>query len=266
MNGKKILSLVMVLSLGLSAFSVPAQPRLDTTPKMVIQLLTVVHENGSANFSYVVKLSKTLVQTLQNVPNFSESTMCEDVFESIETSVVQFKQEQHGEDIWCTYTKNLDDLPALKAQWTDEFDHLTVRRLEIKGGTFYLDISWTSFPCATNDASTLTCEWAVQMPGKAGSNNATKVEGTTLTWDISSASTPFHFTAQSAIGGGFLGMDSTTIAILAFLMCLCCLVILLAGGGIAAYLILRRRKSAQAASKPAAVTVPVGPPGPSPQP
>jgi hypothetical protein len=137
--------------------------------------------------------------------------------------------------------------------------------LEIKGGTFYLDISWTSFPCATNDASTLTCEWAVQMPGKVGSNNATKVESTTLTWDISSASTPYHFTAQSTVGSGFLGMDSTTIAVLAFLMCLCCLVILLVGGGIAAYFIMRRRKAAQAPSKPTAVTVPAGAPGPLPQ-
>jgi hypothetical protein len=262
MKGKKNLSLVMFLSLGLLAFSAPAQPRLDSTPKMVIQFLTTVHENGSADFGYVIKINQALVQSLQNISNFSEGTICEDVFRSIETSVVQFKQEQHGEEIWCTYTKHLDDMAALEVQWKDDFDHLTIRRLELKGGTFYLDISWTAFPCATNDTSVLTCEWTVQMPGKVGSNNATKVEGTTLNWDMSGAGTPHHFTAQSTVGGGFLGMDSTTIAVLAFLTCLCCLVILLVGGGIAAYFILRKRKAAPAASEPATVSAPVRPAGP----
>jgi hypothetical protein len=144
-------------------------------------------------------------------------------------------------------------LPALEAQWKDDFPHLTIRRLEIKGGTFYADVSWTTFPCSTPDTSVLTCEWSLQMPGKIGANNATRVEDATLTWEISNASTPYHFTAQSATGGS----DSTAWIILAVLMCGCCLVIVLIGGGIAVYMILRKRKPAPAASAPAAAPNPI---------
>jgi hypothetical protein len=81
------------------------------------------------------------------------------------------------------------------------------------------------------------------MPGKLGDNNATKVDGTTLTWDMSSSATPYHFTAQSATGGS----DSTVWIFVAVLLCGCCLVIVVIGGGIAAYFILRKRKPAPAA-------------------
>jgi len=255
MTGKKILSLILLLSLGLLAFRPPTQPRLDTTPKLVIQWLTVVHGNGSAEIQNILKISQSMVQTLKTLPNFSESTLCNDAFQQFENSVVQFKQEQHGEDIWCTYTKNFDDLQALETQMTDDLGHLTIRRLEITGGTFYYDISWSTFPCATNDTSVLTCEWAVQMPGKVGANNATTVEGTTLTWDMSNAATPYHFTAQSATGGS----DSTVWIVLGVMTCLCCLAIILIGGGIAAYLILRKRKAPAAAPAETGSTNPAGP-------
>jgi hypothetical protein len=170
--------------------------------------------------------------------------LCNDAFQEVENSVIQFKQEQHGEDIWCTDPKNFDDLQALEAQMKDDFDYLTIRRLEIQGGTFYYDISWTTFPCSTNDSSVLACEWAVQMPGKVGANNATKADGTTLAWDMSNAATSYHCTAQSEIGGG----STTVLAVLAFLARLCCLAVLLIGGGIVVYLILRKRKVPAAGS------------------
>ncbi len=200
-----------------------------------------------------------MVQTLQTLPNFSTSTLCNDAFQQVENSVVQFQQEQHGDEIWCSYTKKYDDLQALEAQMKDDFAHLTIRRMEITNGTFYYDISWTTFPCSTSDTSLLTCEWAVQMPGKVGANNATKVDGPTLTWDMTNAATPYHFTAQSSVGSG---SSSTVIIILTVLLCLCCLVILLIGGGIAAYLILRKRNAAPAEPRPGAASDPASAPAP----
>lgn len=258
MNGKKMLSLFMLLSLVLSAFRPPEAPRPASTPKVIVQWLTVVHADGSSEYKYNVKISADSIQQLRNSSTFTESTLCHDAFKSMENTVVQFQQEQHGADIWCTYSKALDDLPALEAQWKDDFTHLTIRRLEIKGGTFYADVSWTTFPCSTPDTSVLTCEWSIQMPGKIGANNATRVDGMTLTWEISNADTPYHFTGQSAAGGS----DSTVLIVLAVLMCGCCLVILLIGGGIAAYFILRKRKPASAASGTGAAPEPNLPAGP----
>ena len=259
MKEKRLLSLFLLIALGLTAFRPPAQPRIQTTPKMVVQWLTIVHADGSAETQNILKISSALVQTLKSLPNFTESTLCNDAFQSVENSVVQFQQAQHGDEIWCTYTKPYDDLQALEAQMKDDFTHLTIRRLEIQGGTFYYDISWTTFPCSTRDPSLITCEWAVQMPGKVGNNNATKADGTTLTWDMTSAATPYHFTAQSDVGGG----STTVVAVLAVLGCLCCLVILLIGGGIAVYLILRKRKAPPAGSPSVASADPVSPPAPT---
>jgi hypothetical protein len=262
MNGKKILSLFMLLSLALSAFRPPMQPRLDSNPKIVVQWLTIIHADGSSEYNYILKINSESLQLLRSTSSFSESTLCHDVFQSMENTVITFQQEQHGEAIWCTYKKRLDDLPALEAQWKDDFDHLTVRRLEIKGGTFTSDISWTAFPCSSPDTSTLACEWSIQMPGKIGDNNATRVEGTTLTWDMSASGTPYHFTAQSAIGGS----TSNLWIVLAVLMCGCCLVIVVIGGAIAAYFILRNKKPVPAAPAPIAALAPVLPAGPPLQP
>jgi predicted amino acid-binding ACT domain protein len=258
MTGKRLLLLFLLLALGLSAFRPPAQPRSVAAPKLVVQWLTIIHPDGAAEIQNILKISQSVVQTLKTLLNFSESTLCNDAFQEVENSVIQFKQEQHGEDIWFTYNKNFDDLQALEAQMKDDFDYLTIRRLEIKGGTFYYVISWATFPCSTNDSSVLTCEWAVQMPGKVGNNNATKLDGTTLTWDLTSAATSYHFTAQSNIGGG----STIVIAVFAILACLCCLAVLLIVGGIAVYLILRQRKFPAAGSQSNASSDPVSPPAP----
>jgi hypothetical protein len=262
MNGKKIFSIFMLLSLGLSAFRTPQPTRPAAGAKVVVQWLTVVHGDGSSDYEYILKISAESLQLLRSSGSFNESTLCDDAFKNVENSVIKFVQEPHGADIWCVYTKKLDDLPALEAQWKDDFDHLTIRRLDIKGGTFTADLSWTSFPCSTPDTSVLTCEWSLQMPGKVGDNNATHVDGTTLTWDMSSSSTPYHFTAQSAAGGS----SSTMWIILVVLTCCCCLVVVLAGGGIAAYFIMRKRNTAPAVPAAAAASGPVSASGITPQP
>jgi hypothetical protein len=266
MNGKKILSLFMLLSLMLSAFRPPEQPRPDPNAKILFEFLTIINSDGSAEFKYILKISQAEIKELRGTSGFSETKICQNLTDQLEGNIGVFTQEPHGDTIWCVMSKNFDDLDALQTQLKDDFPRLSIRRLEIKSGTFYLDLSWSKFPCTTTDSSLFSCEWAVDMPGKAGDNNATRVEGTTLTWDMSVSSAPYHFTAQSAVGSGFLGMDPTVIAVLMFLMCGCCLVVILIGGGIAAYLILRKRNPATAAPEPSAAPEPVLPAGPPPQP
>ena len=258
MHGKKILSLFLLLPLVLSAFRPPEQPRPDPNAKIILQFLTAIQSDGSSEFQLVVKISKAQIQTLSTASGYSESTICHNMTSQLQNNIGGFTQKQHGEDIWCTASKNFDNLDALKKGLADDFNRLTVRRLEIQSGTFYLDLYWNGFPCTTPDATQFSCEWAVQMPGTVGANNATRVEGTTAIWDMSVSATPFNFTAQSALSGGW----TTAIAIVVFLLCGCCMVILLIGGGIAAYLILRRRNAPPAAPKPGTSPDAAGPAGP----
>jgi hypothetical protein len=260
MNGKKILSLLILFSLGWSVFRPPAALALDANAKLIMQYLTTVHPDGTAEFSSILKISKTAIQN-SNLPT---ATICQHLFSTLEKTVGHFEQESKGEDIWCTYTKKVEDLEALKVEWNDWFN-LTVRRLEIQNGTFYIDLSLGNVTlCKSTDTSQFTCEFAVQAPGKVGANNATRLEGNILIWDMSESVPPYRITAQSAVGSGILGINSTAIAILIFVMCGCCLMILLIGGGIAAYVILRKRKPATVNPETAASSAPIAQGGPFP--
>jgi hypothetical protein len=105
MNGKKIFSLFILFSLALSAFRFPEAPRPASTPKIIVQWLAIVHGDGSSQYEYILKISADSLQQLRNNSTFSESTVCHDAFASMENSVIKFQQEQHGSDIWCTYSK-----------------------------------------------------------------------------------------------------------------------------------------------------------------
>jgi hypothetical protein len=261
MTGKKILALFLLLSLALSAFRPPAQPRPDPNAKMIMQFLAVINPDGSAEFRYIIKYSRDQVNHNLKSGGYSEDELCANTTAKIESSIGTFTQEKHGEDIWCTDSIDMQNLKGLSNHLKDDFS-LTVQRLEIADGKFYLDLAWNSFPCTTPNPADFTCEFSVQAPGAVGTNNATRVKGNTLTWDMSDSGTPLHFKAESAVGG----LDFTLLTALAIMTCCCCLVIVLIGGGIAAYLILRNRKLAPAAPEPSAAPEPILPAGPPLQP
>ena len=252
MSGKKILLLLMLLSLGLFAFCPSASSRPDSNAKTVFQYLTVVNKDGLAEFHFILKINQARIQEYRN-SGFSESKLCQ---ESI-TNTNAYTQEPHGEEIWCTFTYHFDNLKELEKQLPHDFDQnqitsssisgLTINRLEIKDGTFTLDLSWSNFPCRLAEGSLDVCEWSVQMPGKVGNNNASRVEGTTLTWDMSTAASPHHFTAQSGVGNSLLGIDPTLAAISVFALLGCCCILLLAAGGVGFFLLRRKNASAKAA-------------------
>jgi hypothetical protein len=261
MNGRKIISRVLLFSLLLSAFRPPQQLRPDPNAKMILQFLAVIHTDGSAELHYIIKDSKAQVaQNLKN-GNYPEDEMCAKTTSGIENNIGAFTQEKHGDEIWCTYTITMDNLKGLSNHLEDKFS-LTVQRLEILDNKFFLDLTWHDFPCTTTSPADFTCEFSVQAPGQAGPNNATRVQGNTLTWDMMDGKINSHFTAESAVGG----FDSTVWIALAVLMCGCCAVVVLIGGGLAAYLILRNRKAAQSVPDFVAGPGPSSPPGASPQP
>jgi hypothetical protein len=82
--------------------------------------------------------------------------------------------------------------------------------------------------------------WILVLPESPGRNNADEVSGRTPTWDLSNTTKASHLTAECALGGGFLGMDTTTMMIVTVAMLSCC-VILLPGAGIVAILTLRKK-------------------------
>jgi hypothetical protein len=256
MNGKRSFLLLVLTALVLSAFGRPPAPRPDSDARVILQYLTVVKADGSAEFHFIFKYSQEQLKEILDAGQVSEDEICEKTFSQTGDAAFSFTQEQHGEEIWCTNVTNLDTLEDLSDKLKDDFNSLTVNRLEIKDGKFYLDLSWSEFPCTTPDPSQFTCEWAVEAPGKVGNNNATRVEGNTITWDLSVSGTPRRFKAESATGGGF---DPTLAIVLVLLSCGCCTVLLLVAG-IILFFILRKRKQSSDTPTATETPPPVSPP------
>ncbi|MBN1440645.1 MAG: hypothetical protein JW929_14650 [Anaerolineales bacterium] len=250
-----------VLGLGLaglllSAFGSPPAPRPDPNARIIMQFLTVVNADGTAEFHYIFKYGKALLEDIKEAGKVPLDDICEETFAEIEDPDFTFTQENHGEEIWCTNMQEFDTLPDLVDMLEDDFGNLSVRRLEIENHTFFLDLSWSRFPCTSSDPSDFTCEWTVEAPGKVGENNATRVEEDRLTWDLMDSDTPRKFQAESAAGGS----DTTLwIVLAAVLTCGCCTVLLLIIGGVAAYLIWSRRKRASEAPEDAEAAAPAPP-------
>jgi hypothetical protein len=247
MKGKNIFAWLILTALALCAFGTPPVPRPDADAKVIFQFLTVVHEDGSAEFQYIIKFSKEQIEENLSGNGYSEDELCSKTTSGIQGNLGGFTQEKHGEEIWCTYSVEMDNLQGLSKHLEDGFT-LDVQRLEIAEDTFYLDLSWTRFPCTTNDPSKFTCEWTVEAPGKVGENNATRVDGNTLTWDMMLPSTPNRFTAQSQLGG----FDPTALIVVGALMCGCCLVTMLIACGAAVFFYFRKRNQPPTESNPAA--------------
>jgi hypothetical protein len=246
MNGKRISVFFMLSTAWLFAFGRAPAARSEVNPKVVFQFLTIVHEDGSAEFESILKFSREQIEENLKKGTYSEDAFCENSTSEIERFFGSFNQEKHGEDIWCSYSTEVDNLQGLSNALEDDFS-LTVQRLEIEDETFYLDLSWKTFPCTITNPADFTCEWSVEAPGEIGDNNATRVEGRTLTWDFSEKNISRRFTAESKVGG----IDPAVWIVLGILSCGCCTLILLVAGGTAAFFFLRRKKKASADSDPA---------------
>jgi hypothetical protein len=247
-----------LVPLALLAFAGPPAVRPVSDAQMVFQFLTVVHEDGSAEFETILRFNPAGIDEFLKKNDTAEDAICTEATKQIVKSFGTFTQVKHGDDIWCTYSIAMDNLLGLRNHLEDEYA-VNVRTLEITDDTFTLDLSWTRFPCTTSDPAKFGCEWSVEAPGKVGDNNATQVNGRTLTWDLAANGTPKRFTAESEVGG-----FDTTLLILAFvLMCGCCTVILLMGAGIGVFFFLRKRNRPSADAEPSTPAVPVSSPSPA---
>jgi hypothetical protein len=255
MNAKRFFAWLLPAALALCAFGRPPAPRPDSNPDVLFQFLTVVNADGSAEFHYNLKYSKAQVQKNMDRAEYPEDQMCAKTTADLEASIGEFKQEKHGDEVWCTYAMTFDNLQGLNNHLEDDFS-VRVGRQEIRDGKYYLDLSWSRFPCTTNDPAQFSCEWAVRAPGAVSSSNATRVEGNTLLWDMSAPGAVYHFTAETGVGG----FDPTVLILIMILLCGCCGTLLLIAAGVGVFLYLRRRN---ATAVPAAADSPAAQPSPA---
>jgi hypothetical protein len=236
--------LLAILSLLLSAFTIrPPAPRGEDLT-LTFRFTTTVKADGSGTVGLEMNLSPDLVRKLENnSTDFSAHATCQRMESGF--TEFEFSTKTENEGIQCVGTEAFKDLKELKNFLEDKMG-MNVRKLEIKDRRFYYDVQFSWSPLSQ---STFKVEqfWVLVLPGTHGDNNADTTAGNTLTWDLSQANGLISLEAESSVGGGLFGIDSTTFAILAFvILSCCCCILLLIVGGIALFLISRRKKSSAA--------------------
>jgi hypothetical protein len=232
----------IVLALLLSGFTLrPPAPKAQDY-SMASRMTTTVKSDGSGNVEVDILISKDLVDILNNQ---SSNIDCDSL--SSQTKFDLSDQSQGG-DLHCVGSlafKDLDELTNI----TERELNGSVDRIEIKDRHFYYDVTTGGGFYSTSSQIKIEAYWILVLPGTPGDNNADTVSGRTLTWDLSNTTKASHLTAECALGGGFLGMDTTTMMIAAAVLLSCCCIILLIAAVVV--FILMRRKKKPAAEIPA---------------
>ncbi len=108
------------------------------------------------------------------------------------------KQEQRGDETWCVAAAPFASIDDLQKVYAD-MSGVTVQQLDIKDGKFTYDVSLDLSQEGTSPAP-VQATWQLTVPGAVGTNNADKVDGSTLTWNLTPGKS-VEIKAESGLGG-----------------------------------------------------------------
>ena len=180
-------------------------------------------------------------QMLQSMGSGTVEDMCNemksDMGKESENVTVEFSTDDNGNNI-CTVRGPFNSLQDLQDAYGEE---VTVNRIGEENGKFYYDITYDSSADDLGGLGTgpIALHWRVTMPGKVLESNGDKVEGNTVTWNLS-GSGEHHLRAVSKIGG--FNLDSKTLGLLALCLCLPLLLLIVA---VIVWLVVRKKKQTQ---------------------
>jgi len=217
-----------------------------------IQINTQILEDGSGITASEIGFTDEEISMMSELGETPESFCASMEEDSNFPQGVAPRIETRSDGTWCIVTEPFGSLSELQTFY-GAGEGITINRLEFAGDTFYYDLSvdMTAEETAQFEGAGVDFDfnWSVTMPGTIQSHNADRVDGATLTWDLTPGVIR-TIQAQSTIGGsapldfgggGFSPRIGTAELIIILLCCLC--VIVLAGGGIAGFILWRRKQN-----------------------
>ena len=112
----------------------------------------------------------------------------------------QVGQEMRGAETWCLTTwryATLDDLRDIYREIGSEL--LQVHCLEIADDALYYDVELVPTESDDSGGGEGAIHWRVTAPGTIGTNNATSVDGNTLTWTYTGPGSPLRFRVNTSL-------------------------------------------------------------------
>ncbi|MBN2387645.1 MAG: hypothetical protein JXB85_11550 [Anaerolineales bacterium] len=203
---------------------------------------TEVNADGSGEFGLSLVYTEMEARELAEMADMPVDGLCQALsFESDLPANATIREEQRGNETWCTIAMPFADLDELDRWYSDV--GVEVNRLEIIDDRFYFDAD-VDMSGADEIGFMFEAVFTLTLPGSAGANNATRQEGRTLIWELDTTRGN-NLYAESA-----LGTFPWVYWLLGIMACLCLLVVVL-GAGVGVFFYLRNKNKQQEAKKEA---------------
>lgn len=205
-----------------------------------VNALTTVKADGSGEFRAEMGFTPAEVSQFGQLSSGGSQDICNTAQQSGQSIPpgTTFKQEQRGDETWCVAAAPFASIEELQKIYAD-MSGVTVQQLNIKDGTFTYDVS-LDLSGEGSSPVPVQATWQLTVPGAVGANNADKVDGSTLTWNLKPGKR-VDLKAESGLGGLSLPFTVPAWVYLVVGACLCLAVLIVIA--VVVIVLVRRRKA-----------------------
>jgi hypothetical protein len=201
-----------------------------------VEYHTSFQEDGSGQMAMAIGYTAQEASDLAELSGGDTANLCQELWAESSSDLppnATIREEQRGDETYCLVEFSFANLDELRSIYEEQ--DVTVDRLEIVDDRFYYDVS-VDMTGTEGLGFAMNMTWVVTMPGSMGENNASEVNGRTLTWNLAMGQVN-TLQAESSLGN-----SNWVWWVAGGLGCLCLLVLVIAAiAGLALY--LRKKKS-----------------------
>lgn len=205
-----------------------------------VNALTTVKSDGSGEFRAEMGFTPDEVAQLGQMSSGGSQDICNTAEQSGQSLPpgTTFKQEQRGNETWCVAAAPFASIDELQKIYAD-MSGVTVQQLDIKDGKLTYDVSLDLSQEGSSPVP-VQATWQLTVPGAIGANNADKVDGSTLIWNLTPGNT-VELKAESGLGGLSLpfSVPGWLYAVAGGCLCLVVLIVI----AVIVIVLVRRRKA-----------------------
>lgn len=201
-------------------------------------MITSIKSDGSGLYSQEIGFTADEISSLSSMG--SETSICDSTksdMSSMPANTVM-REEVRGDETWCVFEASFSSLDELKSIYGSS--DIVINDISLVDNNINYDVTLDMTGGDFGSAlSMLNMKWIVEMPGKVSNHNADEVDGSTLTWNLTTGD-EINIHAESK-NGGLSSFSSEYLLIGIGLLCLCILILVIIA--VVIFLVVRKNKA-----------------------
>lgn len=141
---------------------------------------TNIRPDGSGELRTSVVFSEQEREDFSQKPENEGKGICDNIEKDVPTGA-KFVEEIRDGETFCVTERPFSNLAELRTSYAG-MSQVTVNTLQLEAGRFTLDLDVDLSD--KDNGGALSNEWQLTLPGAVSSQNADRVEGQTLIWEI----------------------------------------------------------------------------------